>query len=123
NSPRVCPPMPSATAHSPCADWSRQASSLSSRTRPGWDLEAEVQRNEWVSMLMRSPPGHRVLVTPPRKVLLRAGVAERSEEHCVIGGIVARIGDVDRGGLVDHLADIHVVVGDLLQGVEYLESA
>ena len=51
NSPSECPPMPSATAQSPRSGCSRHASSLTSRTRPAWERDADVQRNGLDSML------------------------------------------------------------------------
>src|SRR5687768_16134764 len=86
NSPSEWPPMPSATAHTPRPGCSRHASSLTSRTRPGWEREADVQRNGLVSMLMGC-------------AWLRPRSAE-VEVQCVLAGI-----DVDHrvGGRVLHV--------------------
>lgn len=57
-----------------------------------------------------------------------ACVAEGGQQHGGVGRIGARIADRYVGGLIDHLADVRVagvrvVVGDLLQEVEYLDRA
>src|SRR6266702_6797400 len=109
NSPSVCPPMPSATAQSPCSDWSRQASSLTCRTRPGWEREAEVQRNERVSMLTDEPSASLPLWL-------------RRNGHDVRGQRILTRADVDRGagGRVVHIDVLGLkrqVVGDVVVGL------
>src|SRR6202042_2673403 len=109
NSPSVCPPIPSATAQRPAVAWSRHASSFTSRTWPRWERDADVHRYEGVPMLTRAA----------LEVLRRGLVVQRSQQHRVVGGIGTCIGNIHVGGLIDHLADIRVVVRNLLHVVEH----
>src|SRR5262245_28351458 len=120
-SPTLCPPMPSATAHSPRSAWSSQASSLISRTRPTWERAADVHRN-WLPASGRpgsaAPSGftYRPLRLAPLHLQSRPAVGDRADQDRSGRRIGPRRLEVDDLVVVDHLLDEveRVGVRDLL---------